>query len=135
MTGLSETTKLVIARDGPVVLALVMALWARWRAGGRLLSPVALIGLATACLAGRLVAEVWFASYYLLAVSVGLLVLDLVARRLPVWSFLWIALTGVLVEQAGGLPTTPLAAFLALGAALSAVVIALRAVPARPLAA
>jgi len=135
MTGLSETTKLVIARDGPVVLALVMAWWARWRAGGRLLSPVALIGLATACLAGRLVAEVWFASYYLLAVSAGLLVLDLAARRVPVWSFLWIALTGVLVEQAGGLPTTPLAAFLALGAALSAVVIALRAVPARPLSA
>ena len=80
-------------------------------------------------------AEVWFASYYLLAVSVGLLVLDLAARRVPVWSFLWIALTGVLVEQAGGLPTTPLAAFLALGAALSAVLIALRAVPARPLSA
>ena len=44
----------------------------------------------------------------------------------PVRSFLWIALTGVLVEQSGGLPTTPLAAFLAFGAALSAVVIALR---------
>ncbi len=131
MTSFSETTKLVIARDGPVVLALVMALWARWRAGGRLLAPVPLIGLATACLAGRLVAEVWFASYYLLAASAGLLLLDLASRRPPVWSFLWIAATGVLVEQAGGLPTTPLAAFLALGAALVAVVIGLRAVPAR----
>jgi hypothetical protein len=131
MTGLSEQTKLVVARDGPVVLALAMSLWARWRAGPRLLAPVPLIGLATACLAGRLVAEVWFASYYLLAVSAGLLVLDLAARRPPLWSFLWIALTGVLVEQAGGLPTTPGAAFWALGAALSAVVIALRAVPAR----
>jgi len=131
MTGLSENAKLLIARDGPVVLALVMALWARWRARDDLLAPVPLIGLATACLAGRLVAEVWFASYYLLAVSAGLLVLDLAARRPPVWSFLWIALTGVLVEQAGGLPTTPLAAFLAMGAALVAVVIALRAVPAR----
>ncbi len=135
MTGLSETTKLVIARDGPVVLALCMALWARWRAGGRLLAPVPLIGLATACLAGRLVAEVWFASYYLLAASAGLLLLDLASRRPPVWSFAWIAATGVLVEQAGGLPTTRPAAFLALGAALVAVVIGLRAVPARARAA
>ena len=35
MTNLSETTKLVIARDGPVVLALAMALWAWWRRRGR----------------------------------------------------------------------------------------------------
>lgn len=131
MTNLSEKTKLLIARDGPVVLALAMALWARWRAGDRLLSPVALIGLATACLAGRLVAEVWFASYYLLAVSAGLLVLDFAARRPPVASFLWIAVTGVLVEQSGGLPTTELAAFLAFGASLAAIVIALSSVPTR----
>ena len=130
MTNLNESTKLLIARDGPVVLALVMSLWARRRVGSRLLSPVALIGLATACLAGRLVAEVWFASYYLLAVSVGLLVLDLASRRLPVASFLWIAVTGALVEQNGGLPTTHTAAFIAFAASIAAVVIALRAIPA-----
>jgi len=131
MTSLAESTKLLVARDGPVVLALAMALWARWRAGDRLLSPVPLVGLATACCAGRLVAEVWFASYYLLAVSVGLVLLDLAAKRLPVLSFAWIALTGVMVEQAGGLPTTELAALLAFVAAVGAVVIGLRAVPAR----
>jgi hypothetical protein len=134
MTNLSEKTKLVIARDGPVVLALAMALWARRRAGDRLLSPVALIGLSTACLAGRLVAEVWFASYYLLAVSAGLLVLDFASRRPPVASFLWIAATGVLVEQSGGLPDTTLAAFLAFGASLVAIVIALYSIPTRALA-
>jgi hypothetical protein len=130
MTNLNESTKLLIARDGPVVLALAMSLWARWRVGSRLLSPVALIGLATACLAGRLVAEVWFASYYLLAVSAGLLILDLASRRLPVASFLWIAITGALVEQNGGLPTTHSAAFMAFAASIAALVIALRAVPA-----
>ncbi|HVA04543.1 MAG TPA: hypothetical protein VMU64_12465 [Acidimicrobiales bacterium] len=130
MANLNESTKLLIARDGPVVLALVMSVWARWRVGNRLLSPVALIGLATACLAGRLVAEVWFASYYLLAVSVGLLVLDLASRRLPVASFLWIAVTGALVEQNGGLPTSHTAAYLAFAASLAAVVMALRAVSA-----
>jgi hypothetical protein len=130
MTNLPESTKLVIARDGPVVLALVMSLWARRRVGIRLLSPVPLIGLATACLAGRLVAEVWFASYYLLAVSAGLLLLDLARRRLPVASFLWIAVTGALVEQNGGLPTTTPAALLAFGASVAAVIIGLRSVPA-----
>jgi uncharacterized membrane protein len=134
LTNLSESTKLVIARDGPVVLAVIMGLWARWRAQDRLLSPVGLIGLATACFAGRLVAEVWFSSYYLLAVSAGLLVLDFAAKRIPLLSFAWIALTGVLVEQAGGIPTTAPAAALALCAALAAVAIGLRAVPARRVA-
>ena len=129
MTNLDESTKLLLARDGPVVLALAMSLWARWRVGGRLLSPVPLIGLATACLAGRLVAEVWFASYYLLAVSAGLLLLDLASRRLPVASFLWIAVTGALVEQAGGLPTTHFDAWAAFAASVAALVIGLRAVP------
>jgi hypothetical protein len=129
---LSWSTKLLIARDGPVVVAVVMALWARWRAGAGLLSPVALIGLATACLATRLVAELWFSGYYLLAVSAGLLLLDLAARRPPVLSFLWIATTGVLVEQAGGIPTTTPAAVVAFAASVSAVVIGLRAVRARP---
>jgi len=128
MANLSETTKLVVARDGPIVLALAMALWARWRTGSRMLTPVALIGLTTACLAGRLVAEVWFASYYLLAVSAGLLLLDFASNRLPVASFLWIGGTGALVEQSGGQPTTHVAAFLALGASVAAVVIGLRAV-------
>ena len=130
MTNLSESTKLVIARDGPVVMAVVMALWARWRAGDRLLAPIPLIGLATACLAARLVAEVWFASYYLLAVSAGLLLLDLAARRPPVASFLWIAVTGVLVEQAGGLPTTSSAAWEAFVVSVLAVAIALHSIPA-----
>lgn len=130
MTNLTESTKLVIARDGPVVLALAMALWARRRVGRDLLTPVALIGLATACLAGRLVAEVWFSSYYLLAVSAGLLVLDLARRRLPVTSFLWIAVTGALVEQADGIPTSSPAAYVAFGASVAAVIIGLRAVTA-----
>jgi hypothetical protein len=113
---------------------VVVGLWARRWSQERLLSPAGLIGLATACLAGRLVAEVWFSSYYLLAVSAGLLVLDFAAKRIPVLSLAWIALTGVLVEQAGGIPTTAWAAALAFCAALAAVVIGLRAVPARRVA-
>ncbi len=131
LTTLSESTKLLIARDGPVLLALAMALWARRRAGAQLLTAGALIGLATACLAARLVAEVWFSGYYLLAVSAGLVLLDLAARRPPVLSFVWIAVTGALVEQAGGIPTTAPAAVVAFVASIGAVVIGLRAIPAR----
>jgi hypothetical protein len=128
LTGLTETTKLVIARDGPVVMAFVMALWARRRARRALLTPMCLVGLATACLAARLVCEVGFASYYLLATSAGLLVLDLVARRVPVVSFAWIAGTGVLVEQAGGFTTTASAAGIAFAASWVAVAVGLHAV-------
>jgi hypothetical protein len=131
LTKLAESTKLLIARDLPVLLAFAMALWARRRAGAELLSAAPLIGLATACLAARLVAEVWFSSYYLLAVSAGLLLLDLAAKRPPVLSFVWIAGTGALVEQAGGIPTTAPAAVVAFVAAIGAVVIGLRAIPAR----
>jgi hypothetical protein len=128
LTGLSEQTKLVIARDGPVILAVVMALWARRRVGDGLLAPVPLVGLATACLAGRLVAEVWFSSYYLLAVSAGLIVIDLVERRPPLVSVVWIAGTAILVERAGGVPDTPLGAGIAFAAAWAAVAAGLHAV-------
>ena len=128
LTGLSEQTKLVIARDGPVILAVVMSLWARRRAGAGLLAPVPLLGLATACLAGRLVAEVWFSSYYLLAVSAGLLLIDLAGRRTPVVSVVWIAVTAILVERAGGVPDTALGAGIAFAAAWAAVAAGLHAV-------
>jgi hypothetical protein len=131
LTSLTESTKLLIARDGPVLLALAMALWARRRAGAGLLSAAPLIGLATACLAARLVAEVWFSSYYLVAVSAGLVLLDLASKRPPLLSFVWIAATGVLVEQAGGIPTTAPAAGVAFVAAIGAVVIGLRAIQVR----
>jgi hypothetical protein len=134
MTQLAESTKLVMARDGPIVLALAMSVWARRRARDDLLAPTALIGLATACLASRLVAELAFSSYYLLAVGAGLLLLDLAAKRVPVRSFLWIAGTGALVEQAGGILTTRPAAVVAFIASLAAMAIGLRAVPARPAA-
>jgi len=134
LTALPASAKLLVARDGPVVLAMAMALWARRRAGDDLLAPTALIGLAASCLAGRLVVELWFASYYLLAVSTALVLLDVAARRPPVRSVAWIVGTGILVEQAGGLPTTTPAAYVAMVAALAALAIGLRAVPrgARP---
>jgi hypothetical protein len=53
LTSLTESTKLLIARDGPVLLALAMALWARRRAGAGLLSAAPLIGLPGGPARGR----------------------------------------------------------------------------------
>jgi hypothetical protein len=129
-SALSTAGKLLVARDGPVVAAGALCLWARWRCGPFLLAPVALVGLVVACLATRLVAEVWFASYYLLAVGALLVVLDLVARRFPWRSLAWIAVTGVLVESAGGNPTSDTGAVVSLVAAAVAVLFGLAVLPA-----
>ena len=128
LTGLSVSAKLYVARDGPILLALALAWWARRRWRGGRPHPVAIVGLATACLAGRLVLELAFASYYLLAVSAGLLVLDLAARRVPVASVTWIVLCSLVVEPAGGQPTSHTDAVLALLLSLGALFVALRAV-------
>ena len=90
---IAEKTKLTVARDAPIVLAAVLVVWARWRAGTSLLAPGPLVGLALACLATRLVFEISLLNYYFLAVGVALVLLDLVCRRLPVWSVGWIVVT------------------------------------------
>jgi len=128
LTGLSVTAKLYVARDGPILLALALAWWARRRWHGSRPDPLSVVGLATACLAGRLVLELAFASYYLLAVGAGLLVLDLAARRLPVASVAWIVLCSLVVEPAGGQPTSHTDAVLALMLSLGALLVGVHAV-------
>jgi len=88
--GLAEQTKLEVARDLPIVAAAILSLLAWWRGRGRLLAPAPLIGLALACLATRLVFEVVILDYYLLAVGVFLLVLDVARRRPPLWAIGWV---------------------------------------------
>ncbi len=91
----SQTLRDLIIRDGPIVVALLLSLWARRRSGTRLLTPVPLLGLTLACLASRLLLEAVLLPYYLLAASVMFIVLDLAARRPPIPSVLWIAATTV----------------------------------------
>ena len=105
---MAEKTKLTVARDAPIVLAAVLVVWARWRAAHRLLAPRPLVGLALACLATRLVFEISLLNYYFLAVGVALVLLDVIGRRLPVWSVGWIVATRFVL--------TPLAPHVALGA-------------------
>ena len=90
---IGEQSKLEIARDAPIVAAALLVVWARRRAGSRLLAPAPLVGLSLACLAARLVFEISLLNYYFLAVAVALVLLDLTCRRVPVWSVLWIVAT------------------------------------------
>ncbi len=92
-----EKTKLEIARDAPIALAALLALWARRRAGADLLSPVPLVGVCLACLATRLVFEISLLNYYFLAVGVVLLLLDFTRKRPPLWSVMWIVGTRFLL--------------------------------------
>ena len=127
---IGEQLKLDLARDLPVGAALVLAVAARWRWRTHMGSPVALIGLALACLSLRLVFEVALLDYYFLAVAVFFLLLDLASRRLPVLSIGWIGLSRfALVPAATHLPTW-LTALLFAGLAVSATVAGLAAVAA-----
>lgn len=90
---IAENTKLTVARDAPIALAVVLVVWARWRGRDSLLAPGPLVGLALACLASRLVFEISLLNYYFLAVGVALVLLDVICRRLPVWSVGWIVAT------------------------------------------
>jgi hypothetical protein len=129
---IAEQSKLQIARDAPVVLAAVLALWARRRAGPGLLAPVPLVGLCLACLASRLVFEISLLNYYFLAVGVALLLLDFTRRRLPVWSVTWIVATRYIVSPLASHVSLPLTAALFLLAALVPLGLGLAQVPARP---
>jgi hypothetical protein len=128
---LIEKVKLEIARDAPIAMAAVVAIWARWRAGSRLLAPVPLIGLCLACLATRLVFEISLLNYYFLAVGVALLVLDFSRRRLPVWSVTWIVATRFVLSPLAPHAPLTLTAVLFLVAALVPVGLGLRQIPAR----
>jgi hypothetical protein len=131
MTHWSEFWKLAVARDGPIVMALVLAALAWWRARDRLLDPVPLLGLVVACLGARLVFEVLNTSYYLLAVSVMLLTLDVTARRVPYRSLAWIAVMRWWVNPLGSHVPSWGAGVVFLVGALVPVVLGLREVARR----
>ena len=129
LLGVWEQTKLEIARDAPLVLAAGLALWARWRARGRLLEPVPLIGLALACLAARLVFEISLLDYYFLAVGAFLILLDFSCRRLPLWSAAWIVGTRYGLAALARDISPPVTAGLFLATSLVALGVGLAQVP------
>jgi len=91
LAGVHGTVASAVARDAPLVFALVVCVWAHRRPGMHADRPVTLVALALVCTGSRLVFESVVFPYYLLAASVLVLLLDLVARRSPHWSLTWCA--------------------------------------------
>ncbi len=91
LSGVTGSVASAVARDAPVLFASVLCLWA-WRRFGRSLGrPGALVALTLACVGSRLVFESVIFPYYLLATSVMIFMVDMVARHSPYRSLAWCA--------------------------------------------
>jgi hypothetical protein len=91
LIGVTGHVASAVARDAPVVFAAAVCLWA-WRRHHQLLTrAVPLVALALVCVGSRLVFESAIFPYYLLATSVLIFLLDLVAERMPHRSLAWSA--------------------------------------------
>jgi hypothetical protein len=91
LLGVTGKVASAVARDAPVVFAAAACLWA-WRRHRQLLSqPVPVVALVLACVGSRLIFESAIFPYYLLATSVLIFLLDLVAGRMPHRSLAWCA--------------------------------------------
>jgi len=91
LAGVHGTVASAVARDAPLVFAVVVCVWAYRRPGLQADRPGTLVALALVCTGSRLVFESVVFPYYLLAASVLVLLLDLVVRRSPHWSLTWCA--------------------------------------------
>ncbi len=83
----------VLSRLLPILLGLLLALWARQRFGQGALAPLPLTAVIAASLAFRLLFEVSLYGYYFLAVAVMLLLSSVLSGRRGVYFAGWCALT------------------------------------------
>jgi hypothetical protein len=91
LLGVHGTVASAVARDAPVVFAAIVCIWAVRRRMSWIDDPTAAVALVLVCTGSRLVFESVVFPYYLLAASVLVVLVDLVARRLPVLSLSWCA--------------------------------------------
>jgi hypothetical protein len=102
LAGVRGTVASAVARDAPVVFAVAVCIWAARRPGPDAARPSALVALGLVCTGSRLVFESVVFPYYLLAASVLVFLLDLVARRSPHWSLTWCAAAAFFVAVQPG---------------------------------
>jgi hypothetical protein len=129
LLGLHGAGLTLVARVAPLVVAGLVAWWARGRLGSRTCEPVPLLALVTTGLALRLVFEVNLYGYYLMAACVGLITLDVAAGRLRSETIGWVILSAALyppdVESIAALrPLVPWPWPVPLAVAVSGVVVA-----------
>jgi hypothetical protein len=94
LLGLHGALLVFVSRILPLLVAGAMALWVRSRLGLAVARPQPLVGLVAVSLILRLVFEVNLFSYYFLATSVALIVLDIVFGRLRLETICWIVAVG-----------------------------------------
>ena len=97
LMGVHGTVASAVARDAPMLFAIALCIWAASRRLPWVDDPAVVVALALVCTGSRLVFESVIFPYYLLAASVLVLLLDLVARRWPVRSLAWCAATAFFV--------------------------------------
>ncbi len=81
----------LVSRVLPVVLSMLLAWWAVRRLGPASLEPVALLALVTVSLGLRLVFEQQLFGYYFMALSVGLVLLDVAGGHVRASLIAWLA--------------------------------------------
>jgi hypothetical protein len=96
----------LISRGLPILFALALGWWATEKLGPDVLKPTPLLSVMATALTLRLVFEVNFWGYYMMAVAVMLAVLDVARGRIRVSFLLWL-LVIALVSFNGGLVNIP----------------------------
>lgn len=86
---LHNSLTLASIRLAPIALCALVAWWALGRLGTRVLEPLALLSLLSLSLALRLVFEVSLYGYYLMSVSVLLLLVEIATGRIRVLYIVW----------------------------------------------
>jgi hypothetical protein len=81
-----------VSRVLPIVISMVLARWAVRRLGPVVLEPVPLLSLIAASLCLRLVFEQNLFGYYLMALAVSLVLLDIVRGRISAHLVAWLGL-------------------------------------------
>ncbi len=90
--GLHGFALLFASRVVPICLAMAVAWWSVHRLGPAALDPVPLASLVATSLCFRLVFEVNLFGYYFMAVSVALIVLNVIRGRIHPYLVAWLAL-------------------------------------------
>jgi len=90
-TGLRGSGLFTVARVAPLVVSLCLAWWLSNRLGDKLFEPVPLLAFLALAMCGRLVLEINLWGYYFMAVSVALVLLDVVRARLRTSLLAWLA--------------------------------------------
>jgi hypothetical protein len=95
-----------LSRGLPLFFCVAIAVWTRRRCGASALDPVAMLSLVAVALLLRLAFEINLWGYYFMAVSVVLIVIQIIRGQVNWWFVLWLAVVTYAAID-GGLANRP----------------------------